>query len=282
MPISSEPGPLFRLIERRFDISHVYTSLGDWHFLNALGRRPIVLTLTQHGVPASAKLLTKVSRVVAETERLADAAIAHGVPPERVSVIHPGVDLDLFVPRLAPALPWKCVFASSPENVSEIKTKGVDLLIETARCLPGVEFTILWRPFGKAADIALDQVQASAPANVRIVKQRVPDMHRFLSGFHFAIAPFRTVGKPCPNSILESLALARPVVVSDFVDIGPLLEREGAGRVFQGTPESCAAAIMKLCDDYDAYQQRARPCAELHFDFRKTSEAYLKIYQSLL
>jgi hypothetical protein len=90
--------PFLGALERRFDVSHVYTSLGDWHFLNALGHRPIVLTLTQQGAPANAELLKKLCHVVAETEQLADAAIRQGVPVQKVSVVYPGVDLELFVP----------------------------------------------------------------------------------------------------------------------------------------------------------------------------------------
>src|SRR4051812_25003418 len=61
MGVNTRAYPLVRhlmpLIERRFDVSHVYTSLADWHYLNALGAWPIVLTLTQRGKPAFPNLL---------------------------------------------------------------------------------------------------------------------------------------------------------------------------------------------------------------------------------
>src|SRR5262249_29638749 len=44
-------------LEQRFDVSHVYTTLTDWHFLNALGRRAIVLTLTSPSQDADTRLL---------------------------------------------------------------------------------------------------------------------------------------------------------------------------------------------------------------------------------
>jgi glycosyltransferase involved in cell wall biosynthesis len=274
--------PFFGLVERRFDVSHVYTSLGDWHFLNVLGRRPIVLTLTQPGTPAEQRLLDKVEHVVAETERLAESASRHGVPPAKVSVIYPGVDLDLFTATPPPPTPWKCLFASSPENEDEIHSKGVDLLLEAATRMSDVEFTILWRPFGAAADVALQRLEPMAPRNVTLIKGRIPDMHRFMAKFHFVLAPFRTVGKPCPNSILESLALARPVLVSDFVDIGPLIESAGAGLAFsQGVHDLCGA-IEHLCDDYAFFQRNARRCAERHFDLQRTVDSYRKVYERVV
>jgi glycosyltransferase involved in cell wall biosynthesis len=273
--------PILRFLESRFDVTHIYTSLGDWHFLSALGSRPIVLTLTQHGEPGKAELLQKTARVIAETERLAESARRHGVPHEKVSVIHPGVDLDLFAASPPPARPWKCLFASSPENRSEIATKGVNLLLDVAALIPDVEFTILWRPFGPQADLALEDVKAQAPSNVKIIKQRVPNMHAYLQQFHFVVAPFRSVGKPCPNSILESLAVGRPVLISDFVDIGDLVEETGSGVSFACTPQSFADAVNRVCAHYDAYQHNARPCAERHFDFRHTLQQYSQVYESL-
>lgn len=274
--------PLAGLLERRFDISHVYTSLGDWHFLNALGRRPMVLTLTQHGSPASSALLSKVAMVAAETEPLADAARRAGVPDERIRVVYPGVDLKLFAASDPPPRPFRCLFASSPENESEIETKGVGLILGAAQRHPDVEFTLLWRPFGPAADAALEKVRAKATPNVRVEKRRVPDMHAFLRQFHFAVAPFRSVGKPCPNSILEMLAVGRPVLVSEFVDVGGLIQREGAGLQFATDVNSFSEAITRLCQEYDRLQPHARRCAQRNFDFDQTTRAYEDIYRLLL
>jgi glycosyltransferase involved in cell wall biosynthesis len=171
------------------------------------------------------------------------------------------------------------VFASSPENEDEIHTKGVDLLLEAAAARPHVEFTLLWRPFGPAADRALERVRQRAPVNVMLRKERIADMPEFLSRFHFAVAPFRSVGKPCPNSILEMLALGRPALVSDFVHIGDLLEREGSGLAFACTPESLVAAVDRLCAGYAGMQQGARMCAQRHFDLKRVTAAYQRVYE---
>src|SRR3989442_4935158 len=92
--------PLVRYVipglEQQFDVSHIYTTLADWHFLNALGRRAIVLTLTANSQSANAHLLGKIAHVVAQSEQLAHSAIQHGIPAERVSIVYPGVNLDLF------------------------------------------------------------------------------------------------------------------------------------------------------------------------------------------
>jgi glycosyltransferase involved in cell wall biosynthesis len=201
-------------LESRFDVSHVYTSLGDWHYLQTLGGRPILLTTTESAARPCAGIRERVAHVVAESERLRDDAIAAGMPPDRVTVIYPGVDLARYRPAPPPPLPWKCLFASSPENEGEIQSKGVDLLLELARERPDLQITFLWRPFGKRSAQALKIVRAANLQNVTVVAGRVSNIEDYYLDHHFTIAPFRTRGKPCPNSILEGLACGRPALVS--------------------------------------------------------------------
>lgn len=280
--------PLFRYVmprlEQQFDVSHIYTTLADWYFLNALGRRAIVLTLTAHSQGVHAHLLGKIAHAVAQSEQLADSAVQHGIPADRVSIVYPGVNLDLFNAKapLEAGKVWKCLFASSPENTQEIYTKGVDLLLDLAACEPNLEITILWRPFGPQSDLALQEVQKRRLPNLVIHRGRITDIHRFYGQFHFTIAPFRTVGKPCPDSIVESLASGRPVLVSRYVDIADLLEQEGCGLSFEQTVNGIREAFALLCARYQSLCHHARVCAEKYFNIQNTIQAYKEIYQRVV
>jgi glycosyltransferase involved in cell wall biosynthesis len=268
------------MLERRFDINHVYTGLGDWHFLSVLGRRPIVMTITQRGGPSDPSLLKKVAHVVAESDSLGDEAHAAGVARERISVMYPGVDLEDFplVPPPPAAGSWKCVFASSPENTSEVHTKGLDLLVELARQEPSFELTVLWRPFGPASDEALRTVRANCPPNVHFEVGRAERIQAFYERAHFSVAPFRTVGKPCPNSVIEALAMGRPGLVSNYTDLGGVLEREQAGVRFSPTIEDLRRAYHDLCRRYVTLQAASRACAERHFNLDAVIQHYARVY----
>ena len=274
--------PLIRLLERRFDVNHVYTGLADWHFLSVLGRRPIILTVTQRGNPGDTSLLRNVHHVVAESETLADDARAAGVPNHRISVRYPGVDLAAF--PAAPPPPtngvWRCVFASSPENLSEVESKGLGLLIELARLEPTFNLTVLWRPFGRRSDDALVAVRADAPPNVTFKPGRISRIQDEYAQAHFVVAPFKTVGKPAPNSVLEGLATGRPGLVSDYTDIGDLLEREQAGVKFTPIIDDLRRAFHQLCEDYDRRQSNCRPCAERHFNLDDVVRHYASAYHT--
>jgi glycosyltransferase involved in cell wall biosynthesis len=271
--------PFMRPIERWFDVSHIYTSLDDWHFVSALGTRPIVLTLTEPARGHVSPIAHKVAHVAAESERLAADARAAGIPENRVSIIYPGVDLKLFRPGAAvPSPPWRCLFASSPESPEEIRTKGVDLLLDLARERPQVEVTLAWRPFGRSSDRALRMVLDAGLPNIRIVRGRLANIHELYRSHHFTIAPFRTTGKPCPNSVLEGLASGLPALVSEFVHVAPLLERAGAAVSFQSSVVSLIAAVDRLTADYTSFQKCARPCAERYFDLENTVKCYEQLY----
>lgn len=275
--------PLLRVLERSCDINHVYTGLSDWHFLSILGRRPIVLTVTQRGAPADPALLGKVTHLVAESDTLADVAVAAGVARHRVSVRYPGVDLSEFRPMPPPDRDgtWKCVFASSPENAEEVSSKGLDLLLELARCEPSFDLTVLWRPFGPASDQALRGVLAQCPPNVHIATGRVDRIQDCYAQAHFSVAPFRTAGKPSPNSVLEALAVGRPALVSDHTDLGPILEREHAGLRFSPTIEDLQRAYRDLRSNYAALQAASRACAERHFDLEAVLRHYAGVYETV-
>jgi glycosyltransferase involved in cell wall biosynthesis len=278
--------PLFRkaipVLERCFHLNHVYTSLADWHFLSALGRRPIVLTITEPGTPRDPRLLEKISHVTAESERLAALAVQAGISPDRVSITYPGVDLEVFRETVPPPGPWKCLYASSPENIGEMHSKGVDLLLDLAAVEPQLQITLLWRPFGPDSERALDQVRQRGLPNVIIRRGRIKDIHRWFGQFHFTIAPYRSYGKPCPNSVVESMAAGRPVLVAKYVDIGDLIRREGAGLVFEPTLASLREAFRLMREKYPSLQGNARRCAEKYFDLRRMIRTYKQLYKRLL
>ena len=123
------------------------------------------------------------------------------------------------------------------------------------------------------------QVRARGLTNVRIIRGRIADIHQLYGRFHFVVAPFRSVGKPCPNSILEGLACGRPALVSRFIDVADLLAREGAAVAFEPTAEGIVAAFHALSDRYEALQRNARACAERHFDLEHTVASYAAIYR---
>ena len=274
---------LLPVVEKRFDVSHVYTHLGDWHFLRVLGARPIVLTATQKSNHSHTELLQKVSHVVVQSERLKRQALSFGIPENRVLLLYPGVDLNTFTPvaTLPSGPPWRCIFASSPETPEELVTKGVDLLLDLAERCPDIEIDMLWRPFGKGSEDAYAIVQQRGLRNVIVQPGRVRRIEEAYRKAHFTVAPFRSVGKAMPNSLLEGFACGLPGLISNSVDLSEVVQREGIGVVFEPNVDSIISGFHELVRHYPQYQKRTRDCAVSLFDIRKVFRTYHDLYAAV-
>src|SRR5262249_46507897 len=130
------------------------------------------------------------------------------VPRDRIRLIFPGTDLSEFAPLPAPAMsPFRVLFASWPERVEELETRGVFLLVEAARRCPDVEVVLLVRQWGSEEAARQAVLERGLPPNVTLEVLGNRTMSQVYSSVHATAALFAAgSGKSCPNSIVEGLA----------------------------------------------------------------------------
>jgi glycosyltransferase involved in cell wall biosynthesis len=225
----------------------------------------------------------KVSLFVAETESLAAALTKAGVAPERVRVIHPGVDLRRFHPApLPPTRPFRMLFASTPADPAEFSSRGIPLLVEAARRCPDVHVTLLWRQWGnlQAGMRALASLQL--PPNVEVAHRDVDDMPGVYHSVHATVCPYaRGFGKSCPQSVIESLACGRPALVADGSGVADLIGQSGAGVVVDASVEGIVRGMRQLEASISRYGEAARATALTHFDMDVFYARYRDLYNEL-
>jgi L-malate glycosyltransferase len=167
--------------------------------------------------------------------------------PQRVFVLENGVDLERFgnVPPLRdkPAGAVKTVAAVA--NLRAVK--GLDLLVEAARRLLAGRPHLRFRVAGEG-----DQ----RPALEQLIRQHdlvgkfelpgaIDDIPAFLADADVAVLCSRAEGMP--NSVLEYMAAARPIVATNVGAVPDLLVDGVHGLVVPpGNTESLAAAIERL------------------------------------
>ena len=286
---------------RHSDIHHIFYSFPPAPFLARLRGRRIVMTAVSEPPRewrASELELNALSRIAAECERDREALVAASWPAGRVSVILPGVDLDEFAPAASCApggaspgpcgSPFRILFASVPFLPGYAQARGMDILVSAARLLPDVRFRLAGR--GGPANTAdtrglLGEETApgasALPPNIEITQGNYQDMRRMYRECCAAVAPFRRspLNKSCPHSLIECLALGRPVLASNETGIAPLLEAQGCAEIFPPSAEGLAAAIERLRSRYDSAAREARPCAERHFSMREFLAKYREFYE---
>ena len=270
------------LVEPLGDVTHAFGAVDAWHFLRALGRRPIIFTVALPGAALEPALYEKVAIFIAESECLADDLRRAGVDAGRIRVIYPGVNLDEYRPvTRAPHDRFNVLFASSPSDASEFDARGIPLLVEVARLCPDIDVTLLWRSWGDQDAARRAFAKLGPPENIRIDTRRGRDMAAVYQEADAVACLYEPgFGKSCPNSIVEALACGVPALVSTTCGIAGLVDRDGAGIATPRNPADVAEAARTLRREHARFSTAARRLAERHFDVRQFVGDYARLYES--
>jgi glycosyltransferase involved in cell wall biosynthesis len=128
--------------------------------------------------------------------------------------------------------------------------KGVDVLVDAARALPGVRFVVAG---GTDADVARLRERARGLANVRIEGFQPPArVPLYLAAADLGVAPNRSqpaisARHTSPLKVFEMMAAGLPIVASDLPSLREILA-EGTEAVFVAPddPAALAAGIARL------------------------------------
>ncbi len=270
---------LAAVLERRARITHVFGEMHAWHFLRALGRRPMIFTVTIPGDPLPKALLDKVAFFAVESEALAGSLTSAGVDSARIRIVYPGVDLTRFTPTGSRPERFTVVFASSPSSPAHFEARGIPLLIEAARRCPDIDIRIMWRRWGDTEALKRALVSLNPPSNVISEWRDVPEMADVYRAAHAAaFLSADAYGKSCPNSVVEALACGCPAIVSESCGIATLLVTANAGLPVVRHPDSVAEAIYRTRREYAERTRAARAAAVAHFNVESFVASYRALY----
>ena len=280
--------PLFHaftsVAQHAFHLNHLMGSLGDWHHLRSVSKRPVILTVALRQPPCDFTLLRKVQRFVVEWPGARTFLMRHGVNRQDIELVYPPVDLGHFVPSTKPKGPFTVLFASSPARADWFDGRGVPIVLAAARLCPRMRFVMCWRPWGDGLTHLHGLLRRSSLPNVEVHVGRVTDMSEFYSRAHVAVfcGTDPSQCKPVPNSITEAMACGCPVVVTPVVQIAAMVAEAEAGLVVAPDGLALAGALEELASSWTGPAGRARAVAEKYFDQRRFLGAYSRIYQEAL
>ncbi len=273
------------LLERTQQLSHIYDTLGCWHYVRNLGRRPIILTATSGRQPLSHHLYNKVTYIVVDSEQRYNEMLQLGFPRHKLRIIYPGIDIQHFRPPHVPPhfKPFRVLFATAPPTVGELPGRGVWQILEAAHKMPDLEFILLWRPWGDSLEAVRKRIKELGLSNITLIDQFIPDMRTLYHQVHCVLAPFQeNGGKSCPTSILEACACGLPVIVGVGVGIRELLINEGAGLNAGKGGNELAEALQSVQQSWDSMRIRAREVVEQFFSSSRFFDNYYLLYRQVL
>lgn len=268
--------------DKKNKISHIYTSLGNYFFLRLLRTKPVILTAAgpspKHKIKKCLKFYKKLNKIIVESEYEKKLLLSLNVQKNKIELIYPGIDLNKFNYNKAEGR-FKILFASAPLEKKQFYTKGVLKILEVAKNKKDVDFILLWR--GKFLKDILKLTKDLD--NVHIINNKIKDMNQIYGKVHATILPIINSknSKPCPHSIIESLASGKPVLVSNMCKISNLIKKEKCGIVFESTTENIIQNITKLKENYEIYQKKCNNVAKKYFDKKDFLSKYKKIYSEI-
>jgi glycosyltransferase involved in cell wall biosynthesis len=289
------PVPRLRWLIRdeNYDIIHFHTkrahALSFWLFRGA--PRPKFVVTRRMDYPEANNWYTrclynqKVEGVVAISQKIFDLLVQAGVEPEKIRLIHDGID-----PRPFESTPntgdmhTDCIVVGTAAVFEE--RKGHRFLLEAARRLKTQGYRIQYR---FAGDGSLRQSLEKAATRLGLKDDVrflgfVSDIPAFLSQVDIFVLPslFEGLGV----SVLEAMAAEKPVIASR---VGGLMEvvRDGTTGflVSPGDAEGLASAIAKLAADRALSRemgQKGKARLKEHFTLAQMASKNEAYYYGLL
>lgn len=179
----------------------------------------------------------------------------YNIPVQKIIVIENGANIELFKPmdkeevkkelKLDPNTRYVCFVG----NLAP--WQGVEYLIRSSKSIirevPNTRFLIVGDGLMKNELVELSK--KIGVFNNFIFTGAIPykEIPNYINASDVCLAPFIRKRNASPLKLYEYMACGKPVVASDIIGVGDLLERENAGiAVTPENPEELAAAVLKL------------------------------------
>lgn len=253
-------------------------------------RAPLVVT--RRSVPAKRtgwatrmKYRSGVARYIAVSEAVRGGLIGLGVDPDRVTVVHSGVDLGQHPPEAAPWRERLGIGADLPVvgSVGSLSgEKGFDTLIAALALMACPAHVVI---AGAGADEAkLERAARQAGVAERVhLPGFVTDPRAAIAGFDLYVQPSRMEG--LGSSVIDALALGVPVVVSRAGGLTETVEHGRSGLLVPpGDSLALANALDQLIVDA-ALRERlaaAGPERARRFSAEAMVDGTLAVYRAVL
>lgn len=236
-----------RRLQREITLNHVFApGLYDFPVLRYL-KKPVIYSVTASVRPdlhlKKADKLKTLAGIIVNNDRDYQLLSYHDF--NNVFLVRPGIDTLMVSKNILPLEDELILLmASAPWERSQFTTKGVDLLLEAARQLPFLKLIFLWRGLSYAALMQrIRQYGVEKQITVYNEKVLIDDILQQVHGT-VLLAENAMLVKAFPHSLIESLAAAKPVIVSSAIAMADYVKENSCGVVVE--PYSSEALITQI------------------------------------
>lgn len=296
------------ITQNRIDIAHSMGTRTDFFARLACSRKPstaIVCTVAMLVDGFDVDLLRKtvykiadrysarhVTRYITVSRALKDRLVRErGIPPDKISVIYNGVELDQYNPNLYLSEETRRTLGIR-NNYPIIGTvgrlvyqKGFSYFLEAAKQVylekKQVQFVIVGH--GREEANLKYLAESLGISHVCSFVGLRFDIAQLLSAFDVFV--LSSILEGLPRIVIEAMAMKRPIVASDIDGVREQLRHNETGLLVPpADPKALAQAILNLLDDRERAKRlgrEARKAAEEMFDLKHTLANVEMLYEQI-
>ncbi len=233
------------------------------------------------------KIAPKLKAIIVPSEKFVEILVKRGVSSKKIFVVAPGIDLEEFKPESGvKSNIFKILFASAPTTgnnyVEKFRQKGVFLLLDSFKQFSeeeNAELILLWRGlFSK--EIAEEVKTRGLDKEVKVLNKNFWSLKRFYSKADISIlVPEDIINTPeYPFSLLESLAMGKPIITTDMLGIAKIIREEKCGIVVGRNSADVTLALKTIKKNYLSYSSNCRKTAKKYFSIKRKAKRLQEIF----
>ena len=236
--------------------------------------------------------LKEADKIITVSNATKDYVLSLGAKPEKIKVLHNGVDLVHFRPLTGKREEMRRKLGISQNSIVVLTVRrlvyknGIDTLIESANIAVRKNPKITFLVVGKGPDLNNVQMrirQLGIENNFRLtgfVKDE--DLPFYYNAADFFVLPSKS-GEGLPLVALEAMACGLPVIATNVGGISEILMEDYGKLVPSNQPELLAKAILEFSNmDLSSRKLELRAIMEEKFSWDKNVEALIGIYEELI
>jgi len=236
--------------------------------------------------------LKEADKIITVSKATKEYVLSLGAKPEKIKVLHNGVDLERFRPlarkreeiRKKLGIPQKAIVALTVRRL--VYKNGIDTLIECANIAVKKNPKITFLMVGKGPDQSSVEIRAKQLGIENNFKLTGFIKDEYLP-FHYNAADFFVLpsksGEGLPLVALEAMACGLPVIATNVGGISEVLMDDWGKLVPPNQPELLAKAVLEFAGvDWSSRKKELRAMMEEKFSWDKNVDKLVEIYEELI
>jgi len=236
--------------------------------------------------------LKEADKIIAVSNATKDYVLSLGAKPEKIKVLHNGVDLLRFKSLGGKREEMRRKMGISQNSIVVLTVRrlvyknGIDTLIESAKIAVKKNPKITFLVIGKGPDLNSVQLrirELGIENNFKLTGfVKDGDLPFYYNAADFFVLPSKS-GEGLPLVALEAMACGLPVIATDVGGIREILMDDYGKLVAPNAPEVLAKAVLEFSDlDWSQRRLELRSIVEEKFSWDKNVETLIDIYEGLI